>query len=408
MPVPCFGNIQKMSAGLCCQPICGEVIFPSSLPVKKGVKNVSFGMCYDLLLHFLFPGNEFMTSPQLSYFYLNQDLFSTCEEYAEVCDELIEKNDILDCFPAEDPCTFVEQEAIRHRILSLLELVESKTSTKTFSLPVLFGYSYWTLRSLCGYYSRLCLVGVVPDAVLHFFAKYIPLTYPSPSHSNASELGVFVTQLIRSKGYDLTKLGDLVAQKSLEIYPYMKEFKLLHGNSFENFTGGFEEYCRFVKFPNSSGEISKCSCKAYCVSSCVNVLLEVECTDETCVLGPSCGNRPSLSTAEPLVNVAKTEGKGWGLFAQESFPAEVFIAEYCGVVSMDRPAGDTSYTVELSAPSSKIPCIWMPKCLVLLQGSPTTAVMATVDLLLLEPTWRSPTLNVFICRAKEKLMLERN
>ena len=142
-----------------------------------------------------------------------------------------------------------------------------------------------------------------------FFATHVPLTYPSPSYSNASEMGEFVTQLILSKGYDPTRLGALVAQKSLEIYPYMNEFTLLHANCFKIFTGGYEEYCGLVQFRNSSMEVSKCCCKAYCRSSCLNVSLEVECTDETCLLGPSCGNRPSLSTAEPLVNVAKTQGK---------------------------------------------------------------------------------------------------
>ena len=97
VPVKCYGDIQKLFAGLACQSIFRDVIFPRSLPMKKGVKKLSFGMCYDLLLHFLFPENDFMPSPQLSYLYNNPDLFSTSEEYKRFSCELRETNHIFDC-----------------------------------------------------------------------------------------------------------------------------------------------------------------------------------------------------------------------------------------------------------------------------------------------------------------------
>ncbi|KAH9618976.1 hypothetical protein KSS87_007028 [Heliosperma pusillum] len=82
-----------------------------------------------------------------------------------------------------------------------------------------------------------------------------------------------------------------------------------------------------------------CECKidsndpdSACGDGCLNVLTSTECTPGYCPCGEDCKNQKFQRCEYAKTKLIKTEGRGWGLRAEEDIKAGQFIIEYCGVV----------------------------------------------------------------------------
>ena len=77
-----------------------------------------------------------------------------------------------------------------------------------------------------------------------------------------------------------------------------------------------------------------------CGERCINRCVSTECFASTCPSGPFCKNRKFQLHQNAYVFPAKTEKKGWGLFAGEFIPKGTFIMQYVGeVFSVDTDEG---------------------------------------------------------------------
>ncbi|KAG9444205.1 hypothetical protein H6P81_015545 [Aristolochia fimbriata] len=86
-------------------------------------------------------------------------------------------------------------------------------------------------------------------------------------------------------------------------------------------------------------DIAVCECKykpdspaSVCGEGCLNVLTSTECTPCYCPCGIYCRNQRFQNRAYAKTKLFKTEGRGWGLLADEEIKAGQFIIEYCGEV----------------------------------------------------------------------------
>ncbi|KAJ4967135.1 hypothetical protein NE237_018984 [Protea cynaroides] len=86
-------------------------------------------------------------------------------------------------------------------------------------------------------------------------------------------------------------------------------------------------------------DIAICNCKfdandpdSACGERCLNVLTSTECTPGFCPCGINCKNQKFQKCAYAKLKLFKTEGRGWGLLADENIKAGRFIIEYCGEV----------------------------------------------------------------------------
>ncbi|GAV80086.1 SET domain-containing protein [Cephalotus follicularis] len=86
-------------------------------------------------------------------------------------------------------------------------------------------------------------------------------------------------------------------------------------------------------------DIAICECKfsfsdpdTVCGERCWNVLTSTECTPGYCPCGVYCKNQKFQKCEYAKTQLFKTEGRGWGLVADESIKAGQFIIEYCGEV----------------------------------------------------------------------------
>ncbi|XP_068663222.1 histone-lysine N-methyltransferase ASHH1 isoform X2 [Aristolochia californica] len=86
-------------------------------------------------------------------------------------------------------------------------------------------------------------------------------------------------------------------------------------------------------------DIAVCDCKyeadnpaGACGEQCLNVLTSTECTPGYCPCGMYCRNQRFQQRAYAKSKLFKTEGRGWGLLADEIIKAGQFIIEYCGEV----------------------------------------------------------------------------
>ncbi|KAL9234156.1 hypothetical protein vseg_009055 [Gypsophila vaccaria] len=82
-----------------------------------------------------------------------------------------------------------------------------------------------------------------------------------------------------------------------------------------------------------------CECKidsndpeSACGDGCLNVLTSTECTSGYCPCGELCKNQKFQRCEYAKLKLFKTEGRGWGLRADEDIKAGQFIIEYCGEV----------------------------------------------------------------------------
>ncbi|KAL7587646.1 hypothetical protein Lser_V15G35670 [Lactuca serriola] len=100
-------------------------------------------------------------------------------------------------------------------------------------------------------------------------------------------------------------------------------------------------------------DIAVCECKLdpgktelACGERCLNVLTNTECTPGYCPCGTYCNNQRFQKCEYAKTKLFKTEGRGWGLLADENIKAGQFIIEYCGEVISSEEAKARSQTYE--------------------------------------------------------------
>ncbi|CAN6452548.1 unnamed protein product [Victoria cruziana] len=86
-------------------------------------------------------------------------------------------------------------------------------------------------------------------------------------------------------------------------------------------------------------DVPICTCKyiaddpeSACSERCLNVLTSTECTPGFCPCGECCKNQRFQKCQYAKTKLFKTEGRGWGLLADENIKAGQFVIEYCGEV----------------------------------------------------------------------------
>lgn len=86
-------------------------------------------------------------------------------------------------------------------------------------------------------------------------------------------------------------------------------------------------------------DIAICECKydandpdSACGEACLNVLTSTECTPGYCRCGLFCKNQRFQKCEYAKTKLFRTEGRGWGLLADENIKAGRFVIEYCGEV----------------------------------------------------------------------------
>ncbi|MCL7023321.1 hypothetical protein MKW94_021440 [Papaver nudicaule] len=101
-------------------------------------------------------------------------------------------------------------------------------------------------------------------------------------------------------------------------------------------------------------DIATCFCKynaddldTACGERCLNALTSTECTPGYCPCGNFCKNQKFQKCEYAKSKLFKTEGRGWGLLADENIKAGEFIIEYCGEVISRKEARRRSHTYEL-------------------------------------------------------------
>ncbi|KAG6625958.1 histone-lysine N-methyltransferase ASHH1 isoform X1 [Carya illinoinensis] len=101
-------------------------------------------------------------------------------------------------------------------------------------------------------------------------------------------------------------------------------------------------------------DIAICECKynanypdSACGESCWNVLTSTECTPGYCPCGVFCRNQRFQKCEYARTRLFKTQGRGWGLLADEDIMAGQFIIEYCGEVISWKEAKQRSQAYEI-------------------------------------------------------------
>ncbi|KAL0322708.1 UNVERIFIED_CONTAM: Histone-lysine N-methyltransferase ASHH1 [Sesamum angustifolium] len=100
-------------------------------------------------------------------------------------------------------------------------------------------------------------------------------------------------------------------------------------------------------------DIAVCECKydacnpeTACGETCLNVLTSTECTPGYCPCGEHCRNQKFQKCEYAKTKLFLTEGRGWGLLADQNMKAGQFIIEYCGEVISSEEAKQRSQTYE--------------------------------------------------------------
>ncbi|WMV36799.1 hypothetical protein MTR67_030184 [Solanum verrucosum] len=83
-----------------------------------------------------------------------------------------------------------------------------------------------------------------------------------------------------------------------------------------------------------------------CVERCLNVLTNTECTPGYCQCGDTCENQIFQKREYAKTKLFRTNGRGWGLLADENIKAGQFIIEYCGEVISSEAAKKRSHVYE--------------------------------------------------------------
>ncbi|GAA0138522.1 hypothetical protein LIER_34945 [Lithospermum erythrorhizon] len=113
------------------------------------------------------------------------------------------------------------------------------------------------------------------------------------------------------------------------------------------------EFCCLKQKKLKEEDISICECKfdvndaeTACGERCLNVLTNTECTPEYCPCGSHCRNQKFQKCEYFKTKLFKTDGRGWGLLADENIKAGQYIIEYCGEVISSEEAERRSHTYE--------------------------------------------------------------
>ncbi|GLJ24747.1 hypothetical protein SUGI_0473070 [Cryptomeria japonica] len=100
-------------------------------------------------------------------------------------------------------------------------------------------------------------------------------------------------------------------------------------------------------------DIPVCVCKyipddseSMCGERCLNVLTSTECTPGHCPCGDHCKNQRFQNCEYVKSKLFKTDGRGWGLMADQDIKAGQFIIEYCGEVISCKEARRRSQAYE--------------------------------------------------------------
>ncbi|CAL9179297.1 unnamed protein product [Musa hybrid cultivar] len=100
-------------------------------------------------------------------------------------------------------------------------------------------------------------------------------------------------------------------------------------------------------------DIAICECQydagnpeSACGDRCLNVLTSTECTPGYCPSGSHCKNQRFQTCQYAKSRLFKTEGRGWGLLADENIKAGQFVIEYCGEVISWKEAKQRSQAYE--------------------------------------------------------------
>ncbi|CAL1363190.1 unnamed protein product [Linum trigynum] len=100
-------------------------------------------------------------------------------------------------------------------------------------------------------------------------------------------------------------------------------------------------------------DIAICECKfdqndpeSACSERCLNWLTSTECTPGYCPCDIHCKNQKFQKCEYAKTLLVKTEGRGWGLIADEDIEAGQFIIEYCGEVISWKEARRRSHFYE--------------------------------------------------------------
>ncbi|XP_057777364.1 histone-lysine N-methyltransferase ASHH1 isoform X1 [Salvia miltiorrhiza] len=100
-------------------------------------------------------------------------------------------------------------------------------------------------------------------------------------------------------------------------------------------------------------DIAICECKydpcnpdSACGESCLNALTNTECTPGYCPCDQHCKNQKFQKCEYAKTKLFKTEGRGWGLLADQNIKAGEFIIEYCGEVISSEVAKRRSHAYE--------------------------------------------------------------
>lgn len=108
-----------------------------------------------------------------------------------------------------------------------------------------------------------------------------------------------------------------------------------------------------IQIKQKEEDIAVCECKfdfgntqLSCGERCLNVLTNTECTPGYCPCGSYCKNQRFQKCEYAKTKLFKTEGRGWGLLADENIKAGRFIIEYCGEVISSDEAEQRSRTYE--------------------------------------------------------------
>ncbi|XP_020112065.1 histone-lysine N-methyltransferase ASHH1 isoform X1 [Ananas comosus] len=99
------------------------------------------------------------------------------------------------------------------------------------------------------------------------------------------------------------------------------------------------EFCYRKHKKQKDEDIAICVCQytadypeSACGERCLNVLTSTECTPGYCQCGEYCKNQRFQRCQYAKSRLFKTEGRGWGLLADENIKAGQFVIEYCGEV----------------------------------------------------------------------------
>ncbi|TKY51441.1 Histone-lysine N-methyltransferase ASHH1 [Spatholobus suberectus] len=101
-------------------------------------------------------------------------------------------------------------------------------------------------------------------------------------------------------------------------------------------------------------DIAICECRydaddpdSACTDSCLNVLTSTECTPGYCHCDILCRNQKFQKCEYAKTKLFKTDGRGWGLLADEDIKAGQFVIEYCGEVISWKEAKRRSQAYEI-------------------------------------------------------------